>query len=100
MVSSEHVEEVHLVGGWSPKCPCEHTDTTENITVPYTTYAGGNNITLPKLYSLFGFKRVSLLGAGRNWSFSILDVIRITFEMNLRMQKQIRKNAPTTPVYN
>ena len=57
-------------------------------------------ITLPKLYSLFGFKRVSLLGAGRNWSFSILDVIRITFEMNLWMQKQIRKNAPTTPVYN
>ena len=33
MVSSEHLEEVHLVGGGSPQYPCEHTDTPENITV-------------------------------------------------------------------
>ena len=42
----------------------------------------------------------TLLFRKLRWSFSIFDVIRITFEMNLWMQRQIRKNAPTTPVYD
>ena len=34
VISSERVQQVHLVGRGSPQCPCEHTDTHENITVP------------------------------------------------------------------